>query len=286
MPTVVIPAYNEAQGIERTLRAVLAQEIANLTVIVVPNACVDDTAARARTFEPRVIVVETATPGKPNAMNLAEETLRARGLDSFPRLFLDGDIELEAGALAAMLARCVGSTPKIVAAKPRFDVSRCSLFVRLFYQASVFNPWHSAGAPNGSGTFMVNASGRALWGTFPSIISDDSFVERHFAPTAQETVHEAHSIVRVPRTLAGLRAIAARKRLGTQELDGLLPARADGRDTRGTARIMLRKMLPRPHLWPALCAFLWVKTLERLDRKSAAQKQGQARWQQDRSSRD
>ena len=78
MPTVVIPAYNEAQGIERTLRAVLAQEIANLTVIVVPNACVDDTAARARTFEPRVIVVETATPGKPEAMNLAEETLRAQ----------------------------------------------------------------------------------------------------------------------------------------------------------------------------------------------------------------
>ena len=82
MPTVVIPAYNEAQGIERTLRAVLAQEIANLTVIVVPNACVDDTAARARTVEPRVIVVETATPGKPEAMNHAEEPLRAGTLAS------------------------------------------------------------------------------------------------------------------------------------------------------------------------------------------------------------
>jgi len=48
MPTVVIPAYNEANGIERTLRAVLGDGVGDLVVVVVANACRDDTAERAR----------------------------------------------------------------------------------------------------------------------------------------------------------------------------------------------------------------------------------------------
>ncbi|MFZ9914632.1 MAG: glycosyltransferase family 2 protein, partial [Phycisphaerales bacterium] len=48
MPSVVIPAYNDGAGIERCLRSVLSQGVADLTVVVVANACRDDTAARAR----------------------------------------------------------------------------------------------------------------------------------------------------------------------------------------------------------------------------------------------
>jgi glycosyltransferase involved in cell wall biosynthesis len=38
MPTVVIPAYNEANGIERTLRAVLGDGVGDLVVVVVRSA--------------------------------------------------------------------------------------------------------------------------------------------------------------------------------------------------------------------------------------------------------
>ena len=111
-----------------------------------------------------MIVIETEQGGKTNAVNLGERTLRARGLDLYPRLFLDGDIELVPGSLAAMLAAAqAGESPRIVAARPRFDASRSSLPVRLFYQGEAFNPYHRSGAPNGSGTFMVNAAGRALY---------------------------------------------------------------------------------------------------------------------------
>ena len=100
MPTVVIPAYNEGKGIARCLRAVLADEIADLTVVVIPNACKDNTADEARAVpapaRARVLVVETAEGGKTNAINLGELALREAGADTYPRLFLDGDIEFAA----------------------------------------------------------------------------------------------------------------------------------------------------------------------------------------------
>ena len=218
MPSIVIPAYNEANGIERCLRALLVDAVDNLVdnlvIVVVANACKDDTAARARAFGNGVIVIETEQGGKTNAVNLGERTLRARGLDLYPRLFLDGDIELLPGSLPAMLAAAqAGESPRIVAARPRFDASRSSLPVRLFYHGEAFNPYHRSGAPNGSGTFMVNAAGRARWDEFPAILADDSFVERRFAPSERATVAGATAIVRVPRTFTALRRISARKRL-------------------------------------------------------------------------
>ena len=74
MPSVIIPAHNEEAIIERVISAVLAEEIENLECVVVPNACSDRTAERARRFEPAVRVIETDTPGKCNALNLGEGT--------------------------------------------------------------------------------------------------------------------------------------------------------------------------------------------------------------------
>jgi len=76
MPTVVIPAYNEANGIERTLRAVLGDGVGDLVVVVVANACRDDTAERARAVAvpagARVVVLETPEGGKTAAGAIAQ----------------------------------------------------------------------------------------------------------------------------------------------------------------------------------------------------------------------
>jgi glycosyltransferase involved in cell wall biosynthesis len=294
MPSIVIPAYNEANGIERCLRALLVDAVDNpvdnpvdnLVIVVVANACKDDTAARARAFGNGVIVIETEQGGKTNAVNLGERTLRARGLDLYPRLFLDGDIELVPGSLPAMLAAAqAGESPRIVAARPRFDASRSSLPVRLFYQGEAFNPYHRSGAPNGSGTFMVNAAGRARWDEFPAILADDSFVERRFAPSERATVAGATAIVRVPRTFTALRRISARKRLGAYELDKVAPPRADDRGSAGTFGVVARAMLPNPLHWPAFVLWAAVKSVERFESRAAARKQGTDRWQHDTTSR-
>ncbi len=286
MPSVVIPAYNEANGIERCLRAVFRDGVEDLAVVVVANACKDDTAARARTFGERVIVIETSEGGKTNAINLGERALREQGRDLFPRLFLDGDVELAPGTLRALMtAAAAAPAPIVVAAQPQFDVTGGEFLVRCYCDADRFNPYHLTSAPNGSGTYCVNASGRARWGEFPHIIADDGFVERHFAVTDRRTLVGFHSIVRVPRTYAALRGVSARKRVGTQELEAILPLRHDQHAASGTISAVGRAVLLRPRSWISYAVWVATKLLERAERRRIAAQSGTDRWQQDLSSR-
>lgn len=290
MPSVVIPAHNEAAGIERCLRALLAGGPPDLVVVVVPNACSDETAVRARAFgrDARGVqlhVVETATGGKTNALNLGERYLREQGLDRFPRLFLDGDIELGTGALPALLAAADRPGARVVAATPVFRTEECGLFARLYFAAERFNPYHSSGAPNGSGTYCMNSEGRARWNEFPDVLADDGFVERQFSADERETVPGAIAHVRVPRTLRALRRVAARVRLGTAQLDRIVPLRADQRGASGTFRVVLRALAPNPLRWPALCVWTALKLVERIESRGVARQSGEQRWQQDTTSR-
>ena len=117
MPSIIIPAHNEASSIERTLRAVLADAVADLEIVVVVNASSDSTAELARSVDPSIRVLETETPGKCNALNLGEATLT-----SFPRVFLDADIQLLPGSLERLLGASDPDHP-IVSPSPRFDLS-------------------------------------------------------------------------------------------------------------------------------------------------------------------
>jgi len=253
MPSVVIPAYNEEAGIARCLRSVLSQGVADLTVVVVANACRDATAARARAVSvpdgATVLVVDTPEGGKTNALNLGEQALRDAGRDSFPRLFLDGDIELEPGTLRALLAAAGGPGARVVAAEPKFFTEDCSLAVRLHFAAERFNPYHCRTAPNGSGTYCVSREGRARWDEFPNVIADDLFVERRFAASERKTLRGHHSVVRVPLTIRALRAIRARARLGNSELDSLAPRRPDTINPKTTLWSVASGCLANPLRW-------------------------------------
>lgn len=285
MPSVVIPAHNEASGIERCLRALLADPVNDLVVVVVANGCNDDTAARARTVGGPVHVIDTPEGGKTQALNLGERYLRDQGLDRFPRLFLDGDIELHAGSLKALLAAATGKEPRVVAATPDFDTAGCDLAVKLYYAAERHNPYHLTGAPNGSGTYCVNAAGRARWTEFPKVIADDGFVERQFEAGERHTVSQARARVRVPRSMAALRRITARQRLGTAELDRVAPLKSDQLAAGGTFAAVFKRLIVNPLRWPALAVWTAFKLLERVESKAVARKEGTARWQQDTSSR-
>ncbi|MFM7050834.1 MAG: hypothetical protein ACKOYN_01685, partial [Planctomycetota bacterium] len=231
----------------------------------------------------------------------------ARSVVRVPRTFADlrgiagrkrlGSAELDAiaplradqraagGTMGAVLAAAAEPGARVVSAAPDFDARGAGLAVRLFYAAERFNPYHRESAPNGSGTYCVNAAGRARWSEFPKVIADDGFVERQFARSERATVAAARSVVRVPRTFADLRGIAGRKRLGSAELDAIAPLRADQRAAGGTMGAVVAALLPRPWLWPALAVWTSAKALERLDRGRVARLAGQQRWQQDRSSR-
>jgi len=127
--SVVIPARDEAGGITRTVKAVLAQRIPGigLEVLVVNDGSSDDTAAAARLAGGRVIELN-GSPGNPGAA-------RNRGAAETkgdPIVFLDADCEPRAGWLHALLsAHAEGVTAvggAIEAAPGQKLAARCSHF--------------------------------------------------------------------------------------------------------------------------------------------------------------
>jgi len=276
MPSVIIPAHNEEAVIERTLRGVLADGIEDLEVVVVVNASTDRTAEIARSLDPRITVIETETPGKTNALNLGEQSLK-----TFPRVFLDADIELKPGAMRALLAAS-GNPHPIVSPRPTYDMSGCSFGMRLFMQAEGYNHYFGHGAPNGSGCFVLTEDGRGRWNEFPNIVADDGFVHGHFKPDEASTVGSAAAVVMPPRDLPSMIRVRARVRRGTFEFKQMFPHLVQNHQSQVGG--VLGRMLVRPWTWPALAVYAWVRVRERQLAKAQIAA-GETGWGRDETAR-
>lgn len=223
--SVILPASNEAGYIGACLAALCAQDAAAgpLEVVVVANGCHDDTAARAQGVAPdfetrgwRLRVIERAEGGKTRALNAGDAC--ARGT---LRVYLDADVicapEL-LGQLRAALApdRPLYATGRLEVAPARSWVTRrfADLWTRL--------PFVTGGAV-GAGLFAVNAAGRARWGEFPDIISDDTFVRLQFSPQERIEVPAAYRWPMV-EGFAPLVRVRRRQDAGVDELRRLHPA--------------------------------------------------------------
>ena len=75
--SIVVPAFNEAVGIERTVRSLVASDYPELEVIVVDDGSIDGTAEIVDGLElPQVTVLRQANAGKPAALNHGIEIAR------------------------------------------------------------------------------------------------------------------------------------------------------------------------------------------------------------------
>ncbi len=121
--SIVIPARNEARLIERTIRALLAQDYSALEVIVVNDRSTDDTAAIVRSIaDPRLIVIDGEEPpsgwlGKPWALHQGSGLARGELL-----LFVDADLIYAPAALRAAVAELEASGVAMITLLPRFEM--------------------------------------------------------------------------------------------------------------------------------------------------------------------
>ncbi|QDV27314.1 glycosyltransferase [Aureliella helgolandensis] len=218
MISIIIPAYNEASVITRTLKSVAQALTAEPgEIIVVCNGCRDETFDIASSFGEQVRVFNIEQGSKIAALNLGDE--QAQG---FPRFFLDADIELSPNALHDTSK--VLREGRIHAAAPRMkcNTAQSSWMVRSFYRTWLDRPYHRLGHV-GSGFVGISEIGRSRFEQFPNIIADDEFVRRQFTPQERAVIDSATFTIRAPHDVRSLIKVKTRARLGTLQLNATHP---------------------------------------------------------------
>jgi glycosyltransferase involved in cell wall biosynthesis len=244
--SVVIPAMNEAGWIGNCLAAIAASAGAGGQVIVVANGCTDDTAARARAEAGRLaaagwelVVLETRGCGKPAALDAGDGAARHP-----TRVYLDADVTVSPGLLAAIARALATPTPRLASGSPQVAPAR-SAVTRAYARFWTRLPFVAQGCP-AFGLYAVNAAGRARWGRFPDLISDDTFVRLNFAPSER---------VRLPQTyvwplvegFGALVRVRRRQDQGVAEIARLHPELLANEDKQRPGRgWLLRRMLADP----------------------------------------
>lgn len=277
MISVIIPAHNESAVIARTLKGITdGAGLRELEVIVVCNGCTDDTADVARSFRPRVRVIETSIPRKTHALNLGDDA--AQG---FPRIYSDADVLLSIEAIRSLAARLKQGDVLAVAPMPNFDLAGCSWAVRACYEIRSLLPSAQEGI-GGSGVYVLSEAGRARFCEFPDLTADDGFVRIQFRTEERETLRSVHTTVFPPRTISNLIATKTRAHYGSYELANTSP---DLWLNRGESnRNSLMRLFANPRLWPKLFVY-GVVTIVAKSRARKQIKSGGAKWERDSTSR-
>jgi len=255
---IIIPAHNEERALGRTLRALAAQDYDGaVEVVVAANGCTDGTADLARASASllpggwSVTVIELARAEKWRALNAADARVEAD-----VRVYLDADIVLGPSAIRELAAALDVDGPYL--AQPRIAVAAneataVSSFVRVWSSLPYVED-----EVLGVGCYAVNAEGRALWGGFPPLGADDTFVRLRFGSDRKRVVRAATMTVFFPTSLRELVRVRARWcRLGREvrRAEDSLP-----QSERGRSRRALAHLAKRPRLWVdgAIFSLIWV----------------------------
>ncbi|NQX28597.1 WecB/TagA/CpsF family glycosyltransferase [Microbacteriaceae bacterium VKM Ac-2854] len=214
--SLVVPARNAAATIARTL-APFAEAAAagQLEVVVVCHACTDATAELARGFA-GVTVVEIDAAAKTAALNAGDAAAT-----TWPRLYLDPDVEMPTSALWCVFSALSSGGLLAARADSAVDTSASSALVRSYYRARKRVPSLWSGLWGGGG-YAVSEEGRRRFGAFPEVSIDDVFVHGRFTERERGVVGCAPVIQYAPRTAAQLRAELRANVRGGAELASIL----------------------------------------------------------------
>ncbi len=220
--SIIIPIYNEAPILTAMARHLLEDPILKAAeIIFVCNGCTDESVSIARSFEPRVTVIETPVGSKTGALNLGDQAASA-----FPRLYLDADIAVSNQALCAVADCLRGDTYLAAGLTLDFDTSGSSSFVKRFYKVWLNLPYVASDSSIGSGLYALSKTGRDRFKDFPNIIADDGFVDASFEDTEKHRPEGHKMTIRTPSDLLSLIRIKSRVHRGKKELKAHVETRS------------------------------------------------------------
>ncbi len=207
MLSVIIPASNEEGYIADCLMALFASTPVpgGAEAVVVANGCRDATADRARAM----------AAAADNALNHGD-----RAAQGALRAYLDADVLVSPDLMTEIVAALGTPVPRYITGTARIPRAKSAVtraYARLWQRL----PFAQSTAP-GYGLFAVNAEGRARWGDFPAIISDDTFVRLQFLPDERIQVPAPYDWPMI-EGFAALTRVRRRQDAGVAEIDRLYP---------------------------------------------------------------
>jgi glycosyltransferase involved in cell wall biosynthesis len=272
--SVVIPAHNEGEVITRCLSSLAADLASGAEVIVVCNGCTDDTAERARAAAPGATVLELGPASKAVAMDAGDDVAT-----SFPRFYVDADVEVSAGALGAVATEMARSGRPAGAPRIELVATGASWPVRAYVDIWRHHPYFGPGLI-GAGVYGFSEAGRGRFGRFPALLSEDVYVSGLFEPSERLTVPAAWFRPAMPRRFGDLLRVEARHHAGNAQLEAGGFVGGDEHKGAGWALALARD----PRRWPGLAVYLLVTLLARVT-GARQHRRGDFRWVKDASSR-
>jgi len=245
--SVLIPAHNEADWLPACLDALCAADpvAGPVEVIVVANGCTDDTAELARrkapAFEARgwaLRVLELAQGSKLAALNAGEAAARGAVL-----VYLDADVLISPPLLAQLAGALAEDAPRYASGMPQVTTSGdwVTRHYTRFWQTTGFM---THGVP-GFGVFAMNRTGRARWGDWPDIISDDTFARLNFRPEERIAVPAPYDWPMI-EGFAPLVRVRRRQDIGVAEVEQFFPDLMRNDDAHDQMRPFWRRALADP----------------------------------------
>ncbi|MFZ1345023.1 glycosyltransferase [Thiothrix eikelboomii] len=274
MPSIIVPAHNEASVIRACLDSLLKQAGVD-RIIVACNGCTDNTAAIVQQEYPQVICLDLPTPSKVNALNEAEKQVVA-----WPVFYIDADTKLSAGAVQTITEVMSQGSLLLAAPEPVIDTSRSSWLVQQYYKVWLSLPYIREGVV-ATCSFVLSATGRQRFTQFPQVINDDGFVRCQFATHERGNVSGTQVFIQAPHNLKSLIKIKTRARLGNLQLAAAnLCTQAQEKPY---SHIMRTRLFSKDFL--AVGIYLLIASLIRLRAKQQFKHLANYRWETDHSSR-
>lgn len=223
MPSIIIPANNEAETIAACLEAIAVQTFPGpAEVIVSANGCLDDTVKIAESRRPllsqsgyQLIILDRSEPSKIGALNAAD----AAASHSI-RIYIDADVICSPELLKELVEVLTTSDARYASGQLTLAPAN-SWITRQFGRTWLHLPFVRSNVP-GAGLFSVNGAGRARWAEFPDIIADDLYVRLHFSPAERIGV-EARYFWPLAEGLRNLVRVRRRQDAGVIELSQKYP---------------------------------------------------------------
>ncbi|MEM6902981.1 MAG: glycosyltransferase [Pseudomonadota bacterium] len=255
--SIIMPAFNEAAVIGRTLEHLIDDGVSNALksgawqLIIVANGCRDNTVEIIRQGWPDVTILELAQASKTAALRAGA------ALATGPAwVVMDADIDVRPSDIKALVAGLDAEAAVAAIGQFQPNTATAGYLVRLFYAAWRHHPYFDGGKFGGCYALKASDTGHLLE-TIPDLTNDDEWIAREVAKLGKTSETKAQIRTNAPRGLGDLIRVRRRIYRGNAELAGLAKQGIkQGANRRLGTRHLIKRLAVRPQLWPAgLCYF-------------------------------